>query len=372
MSSRRSVLQSVSTRQAEHAGLWLDKFITGQQRNDAGTKQVLVAETAQIAVPDAYIRFYERWRRTLDGNGTQVRYATVTGRIVIGLGAESVLETAVTLHHTYGVPYIPGSALKGLAAAYARQRLDANWRKPEMPSDVRAENAVLSPYEILFGTTASAGYVTFFDALYVPGTGTAGRPLHSDVLTVHHQEYYGGKADASPADWDSPIPVPFLSATGGYLVALGGAPAWVERAFQILGLALTEMGVGAKTSSGYGRMQLRTAPPETSRPLTRRHDTPSPPPQQPSPEPTPPPRPTTPSGPQVGSVYGGRVAEVGSDAVRIDLEGLAPSRFIGVLTAEHWEGKRYKVGNPLRVEVIKVRTRKDGVVILELKRATRT
>jgi hypothetical protein len=48
--------------------------------------------------------------------------------------------------------------------------------------------------------------------------------------------------------------VPFLTATGTYLIAIGGPLAWVELAFKLLGKALTEMGVGAKTSSGYGRM----------------------------------------------------------------------------------------------------------------------
>lgn len=51
--------------------------------------------------------------------------------------------------------------------------------------------------------------------------------------------------------------MPFISATGIYLVALGGAePDWVEAGLKILGMALNELGIGAKTSSGYGRMAL--------------------------------------------------------------------------------------------------------------------
>jgi hypothetical protein len=108
---------------------------------------------------------------------------------------------------------------------------------------------------VLFGTTESAGYITFFDALYVPGSGHAGQPLWPDVMTVHHPDYYGNQ-DRPPADWDNPNPVSFLSATGDYLIALAGPDQWVATAFEILQLALAEMGIGAKTASGYGRLKL--------------------------------------------------------------------------------------------------------------------
>lgn len=368
MSSRRSHLQDIHVHQADHAGLWLDKFSTSHQRDDAGSKQRIVAEAAQIPIPPTYRPFYERWRRTLERSGAQVRYASVVGRMIVGLGAESVLETAVTLHRTYGVPYIPGSALKGLAAAYARQRLDSTWQKPKTPTNPRASNAPLSPYEVLFGTPGSAGYVSFYDALYVPGSGIQRRPLYPDVLTVHHQEYYGGKTDVAPADWDSPIPVPFVSATGTYLIGVAGSPAWVARAFEILGLALRERGIGAKTSSGYGRMELRDVSGTESLPS---HQVPASPVEQSQVQPPASSSPPAPSGPQIGSIYNGRVAEVYDDALRITLQGLAPERYIGVLAAEYWEEKQYKLGNSLRVEVIKVRTRKDGITIIELKRTTR-
>ncbi|KAF0250465.1 MAG: hypothetical protein FD167_137 [bacterium] len=41
------------------------------------------------------------------------------------------------------------------------------------------------------------------------------------------------------------------------LLALSGPPDWVDTAFKILDLALKEMGVGAKTSSGYGLMEAQ-------------------------------------------------------------------------------------------------------------------
>ena len=258
----RNVLAQVelNIRLFPHPGLWLDKLLPQQfsQREpggeDAYRKHFEAATTIPIA--PSYKKFYERWKKTLKTAGVHVAEATTLGRLVIGLGAESVLENAITLHRTYGVPVIPGSALKGLTAAYARKRLeDKAWH---VKTDQRGKIVYMGEaYKALFGDTTSAGYVTFFDALYVPGSATGDRPLVLDVVTVHHKDYYQGK-DSPPADWDGPNPVPFVSVRGGvkFLVVLAGPDEWVEAAFQILTLALAEEGVGAKTNSGYGRMVL--------------------------------------------------------------------------------------------------------------------
>jgi len=244
-------LASTRKERQTHAGLWLDKYITTQNRDGKG-RQALVNEVAALPIPETYLASYKRWGKMLVDSGVRTHEAHTKGRMVVGLGDESVLETSVALHHTYGVPYIPGSALKGLAANYAHQRLGDLWKKD---SDA---------YKIVFGDADNAGYVTFFDALYIPlDTNTQKKKcaLYPDVITVHHQKYYQGKDNAPPADWDSPIPIPFLSATGSYLLALVAPELeepdeWLTRTFEILANALHERGVGAKTSSGYGRMEI--------------------------------------------------------------------------------------------------------------------
>ena len=252
ISARRQVLANVQLNQARfpHAGLWLDKFLPKQfaqgKSEGEGAYRDHFEQAVKIPVADVYTSSFNRWKHTLEASGVKTKVATAQGRLVVGLGAESVLENAITLHRTYGVPVIPGSALKGLAAAYARNRLtEPEWQKGG------------EAYKTLFGDTNSAGYVTFFDALYVPDNAKDNRPLALDVVTVHHPEYYRGE-NSPPADWDSPNPVPFVSVRDGvkFLVALAGPEEWVETAFQILGLALAEEGIGAKTNSGYGRMVL--------------------------------------------------------------------------------------------------------------------
>ena len=39
-------------------------------------------------------------------------------RMIVGLGNEHIKETNMTLHHVYGIPYIPGSAIKGMVRHY--------------------------------------------------------------------------------------------------------------------------------------------------------------------------------------------------------------------------------------------------------------
>ena len=237
-------MQTVSSQPSTHAGLWLDKYLEHQPEGGGeGPRAGHFDEAAKRPVPPGYPILFGRWKSALERAGVTTRPARAQGRIAVGLGGESVLETSITLHRIYGVPFIPGSALKGLAARYARTRLVETWATGK------------GAYEVMFGDPSEAGYVTFFDALYIPESASQDRPLAPDVITVHHPEYYRGEA-SPPADWDNPTPIPFLSATGDYLIPLHGAEDWVEAAFEILSRALAEEGIGAKTSSGYGRMVI--------------------------------------------------------------------------------------------------------------------
>ncbi|TMC18975.1 MAG: type III-B CRISPR module RAMP protein Cmr6 [Chloroflexi bacterium] len=235
-----------------HAGLWLDKYLLDQQREDTKSRRELVDEVAQQPEPAEYLAFFTRWQAILKDCRAQTRKVRVRGRMVIGLGSESLLEASISLHRTYGVPYIPASALKGLAASYAHHRLGDEWRKGGMF------------HRVVFGDADNAGYITFFDGLYIPGTEQGGRALVPDVITVHHQKYYQNTAQV-PYDSDDPTPIPFLSATGHYLLALSAPDfeqptRWIDITFQILAEALDKLGIGAKTSSGYGRIAFIDPP----------------------------------------------------------------------------------------------------------------
>jgi CRISPR-associated protein Cmr6 len=254
--SRREIFGSECRSQpTTHAGLWLERFVPNLEA--AGVQAVhLEGLVRNLQAPPSYPSFFRRRQEAIRllPPKTLMAKATVRARLSIGLGHESVLETSITLHHTFGVPYLPGSALKGLAARAARQKLDAPW-------DPEEEGG---PYSIVFGRLEDAGFVTFHDALWIP-EGSA-LPLDVDVLTVHHADYYG--SGAPPTEWDDPNPVPFLTAHGSFEIALTGPERWVDLAMNLLCDALEMDGVGAKEGI-YGYLTVEGRPSAPPRPRAR-------------------------------------------------------------------------------------------------------
>jgi len=248
--SRRQDLASLLPDSSTHAGLWLEKGILDLDSGGTAKQELFDALLPVARVPADYRRFFQRWRAAVERlePRTRIGELTVLSRMVVGLGGESILDTSITLHRTYGVPYIPGSALKGLTAAAAHKNLeDSSWRKTQ------EDETMGESHRLLFGDLTSSGSVTFHDALWIPEGERL--PLQPDVMTVHHPKYYQG-AGVPPADWDNPIPVAFLSSHGRFLLAATGPQEWVDAAWEILRGALEEEGAGAKTAAGYGRMKM--------------------------------------------------------------------------------------------------------------------
>ncbi|MDW8305410.1 MAG: type III-B CRISPR module RAMP protein Cmr6 [Acidobacteriota bacterium] len=239
-SRRRQILSEIGFEDEVNASLWFDKFMPDDEGVDKA-KQKLVSEITKVKVPEIYKSKFEQWKMMLKGVGAKTKVLRVDQRMIIGLGGESVLETSIKLHRVYGVPFIPGSALKGLAASYAHRHLSSGWKRGE------------KLHNLVFGSQDFAGLVKFYDAMLIPNGDRL--PLHKEIMTVHHSEYYGDSGKP-PADWDDPVPILFVSASGSYLVALScekGLEKVLDRVFEILALAFEEEGIGAKTSSGYGR-----------------------------------------------------------------------------------------------------------------------
>ncbi len=235
----------------EHAGVLLDYYLREIGSGAKPHLTTLYEQACRTRSPLLYRRAFERWQglHAQDRDHTATREFQIEDRLLVGAGGDNVRETAITLHHSYGVPIIPGSALKGLARAYARWWLedDAEFQSGDY----------VELMKVIFGEQDLAGYVTWHDAWYIPASAPDDRPLALDVLTPHHKGYYtGGSGErAWPSDFDDPTPVQFLSARGSYLVAISGPTReWADRAMALLTYAAAEWGVGGKTSSGYGRM----------------------------------------------------------------------------------------------------------------------
>jgi len=171
--------------------------------------------------------------------------------VLTGTGTGGIRDVGIELHGTYGWPVLPGSGLKGAAHAYALEE--------DQPPAERAR---------IFGAPrpgapeAVAGTVTFFDAL----PSAEGVSVAEHVLTPHAQAYRAGpdRPDAKPtppAEYLNPVPIPFLVVDGGrFVVYLAGPKPEVTEAARLLELAVDELGLGAKTSSGYGYLERAAAP----------------------------------------------------------------------------------------------------------------
>ena len=307
----RTDLKDLPLRQAEHAGLAYDVLAPLDEKGEIPDtrKEDWLESVADIEVPRAYDGAFKRWERSF-GPRDKIAILTLDARLLVGHGNPAPSQVGLTLHHTWGVPIIPGSALKGLCAQYVETTYGpetptaAPWEDAERGAfqgvtwaDKRILRGPGEAYRGLFGAPdaeedvlyreqealgddgyaagAAQGLVTFHDALYIPGSCRQddGRdlPLAPDVLTVHQKSYYDGAnctAQPEPNDYDDPVPVGFLTVRprAHFRLALSGPEDWVTLAAYLLAEALGDWGAGGKTAAGYG--QGTVSPWETPAPLS--------------------------------------------------------------------------------------------------------
>ncbi len=202
--------------------------------------------------------------------------AKLRSRLIVNQ-AGGILENAgLCLHPHFGAPYIPGSAVKGIArhAAWSEWNEEADETKKAATANRIAEvfgyptgdsrpkkeeeatrggpDSYLDDYLAARGwkDKSTSGTVAFLSAVPVD----AGR-LATDIVNCHHPKYYAGDNPYATDD-ESPNPQFFPAVDEGvsFLFSIvpvhpGGdvdaARAWLVR-------ALSENGAGAKTAAGYG------------------------------------------------------------------------------------------------------------------------
>ena len=168
--------------------------------------------------------------------------ATVDWRLIVGLGSEHVQETNMTLHHVYGIPYIPGSAVKGVLRHW--------WLSGDFvdnKGEIDEEKALKNPdFLAVFGSQEQRGRVQFLDA-YPEEVRFA-----TDIMNPHYSKYYNG--NAPPTDDDNPVPINFLTVekSSFRFAFLAKDQDLLDNLKERFQEALEIRGVGAKTSVGYG------------------------------------------------------------------------------------------------------------------------
>lgn len=163
--------------------------------------------------------------------------AMVDWRLVVGLGSDHVQETNMTLHHIYGIPYIPGSAVKGVLRHWWLQE-DFGHNEEKALDD--------AGFRTLFGSPKQRGHVQFLDA-YPKKVRFA-----TEIMNPHYPAYYSGSKP--PTDSQNPLPIPFLTVEKTsfrfiFLAKEKGLLNTLQRRFEDV---LAMKGIGAKTAVGYG------------------------------------------------------------------------------------------------------------------------
>jgi CRISPR-associated protein Cmr6 len=241
----RDALSTIAVSRAAHAGLLLDTLLREHDNPETRRGLLQAASSAAANAHPVYERAYKRWQESLpDASASLLR---VDGRFVTGLGIETVLETGLRLHHTYGTLLIPGSSLKGLAAHYCAEVWGA--ADPQFAAGA-------AHHRVLFGTQDDQGALIFHDAWITPST--LKRSFVLDVMTPHSPDYYS--AGKPPADTGNPNPISFLSITGVFFVVVScvvpgtDGSEWSKLGIDLLKQALRDWGAGGKTRAGFGRL----------------------------------------------------------------------------------------------------------------------
>lgn len=258
-----------------HAGLVFDRYL----RIWTGGVDAPAKSEAHRDALKAFVERYNERRRSPEHTallkeaharlaglaGVEARVLRTTFRLTTGLGQAHPLENGFVFDPVIGVPFLPGSSVKGLLRAYLRTTgMDAARMRELLGNE--------TPSRAAESEQAQAGRLVVLPAL--PRDWPA---LAVDVINCHHPGYYGGKRP--PVDWESPIPVVFLAVDSGTdfvfrLCPRSGLEGYPERArdvaeaFRALEEALEVLGIGAKTAVGYGVMSpaggAPPAPPDVS------------------------------------------------------------------------------------------------------------
>ena len=186
---------------------------------------------------------HERRNQLWQSQGARRLELSLTSPLVSGVGMTHPLTAGFVWDRNLGVPYMPGSSLKGAVRA---------WANPEQWGALEDGD-----FKRIFGKMedTGAGSVVFHDLYPIEPPR-----LRVDLVNPHFKDYY--QDGAPPGDWLEPEPAFFLTVAAGtrFVTALhpraGAHSDDLELATRCLREALENMGLGAKTAVGYGRFLL--------------------------------------------------------------------------------------------------------------------
>ncbi len=186
--------------------------------------------------------------------------AVSTSPFMTGTGMEHPLENGFAFLQPYGMPYLPGSSIKGVLRRTAELLAAGEFNGEKHGWDTPAIEALFGP-EPKQDEDTSRGALLFWDVIIEPKDYKLGM----DILTPHFGDYYFGKS--TPHESGQPIPNPFLVVPPGakfqFHIQCNVAlikdeqirSNWCKLVQTALEHAFDWLGFGAKTAVGYGAMQ---------------------------------------------------------------------------------------------------------------------
>ena len=160
-------------------------------------------------------------------------------RLLIG-SEESIYETSIRLHHIYGIPFIPASAIKGVVRSYIISEKFGNKEEDALKDD---------EFVKVFGSQESEGKVTFFDAF-----PTSKPTIKVDIMNPHYGDYYSDKKNkVAPTDTMKLNPINFLTVENTtFEFFIASRDEIDKQCISLFEKALKNHGIGGKTAVGYG------------------------------------------------------------------------------------------------------------------------
>ena len=244
---------------AANLGLWSEKFFHTWQPKAGkweAEKGLWIKDMASRTAGDKALLAEAQGRREklAQARGGQIATFTTEGVFFTGSGLEHPTEVGFLWHPTLGVPYLPGSSVKGLVRSYATEWLGIEAQELQrIFGGAEKKGTQELPLEL----PGTVGSVAFLDVL---PEGPV--KLQAEIMTPHYSPYYQGQGQVVPGDWTSPTPIPFLAVASGQAFSFAVLPLAstdaedAEKAMQWLEKALAYLGAGAKTAAGYGRFTL--------------------------------------------------------------------------------------------------------------------
>lgn len=198
----------------------------------------------------------------------------ISDKLVIGMGNVSTFETDITLHHTYGIPYIPGSAIKGVLRNYIIENYSEKFCDSNCDEKREKKAESNDVFRSIFGGKNKKGKNIQGKVIFMDSFPKYKYEVKLDVMTPHHKGYY--EKGMEPVDTEEPTPINFLvlkNCEFQFYIAVDKTikndeklmeevkKIYEEKNIEKFILenlieALTFHGIGAKTSVGYGYFEI--------------------------------------------------------------------------------------------------------------------